>query len=109
MDAVYWRTRCEAAERALQRARAGLPKTGSRKVVLQALADLKPSEVLDTRQLGKLLGSSRSLNGVHKLLTVMESQGLVERVPGARGYGGHLCGWKLAYLVQVEPVREAVE
>jgi len=101
MDATYWQDRCQAAERALQLARSGLQLSAQRKCVLELLADLKADAHADTHRIAGLLGCR--VQRAHTLLRTMEGLGLVERDKGRVGRHGFPSGWRLGYMVQVEP------
>jgi predicted transcriptional regulator len=100
MDEAYWKSRCQAAERALQLARRGLLMSDKRKTVLELLADLRTDARADTHRIASHLKSS--VHRTHTVLRAMEDLGLVEREKGRAGRRGSPAGWRLGYLVQVE-------
>ncbi len=100
MDENYWKARCESAEAALAKARTVIAMTGQRRKMLAALAELRPSESIDTYAAAELLQVKKK--GAFTLLSTLESLGLVERMPGRRGANGMPARWRLGYMVQVE-------
>ncbi|MGE4241749.1 hypothetical protein [Ramlibacter sp.] len=103
----YWKTRCAAAERALQLARRAVRLHEPRREVIAALGELKAGDSLDTVQLAQRLKCSVSTMLVQ--LQRMEEIGLVDRAdPDERAATGRRQGrppaqWRLGYLVQGEP------
>jgi len=101
MDENYWKSRCEAAESALRRARSALPRHKVRKAVIEALSDLKPDETLPTGAVAAKLSWTRH-RAIYVLLG-MQRVGLVDRThPGRGGGRGNSVTWKLGHLVQAE-------
>jgi predicted transcriptional regulator len=100
VDTEYWKTRCAAAERALQRARRLLRIGPQRKRVLQALASLKPGEVATTAAVAAKANvtHARALD----LLRQLDGIGLVDRTNRGEPRGpGVQAKWRLGHLVQV--------
>lgn len=101
MDVTYWQQRCEAAEKALQRARRALVMHQVRREVIAALGELTPGQTLTTQAL-----ASRLRWTSHRVIYVlggMARVGLVDRTPEGRcGGRGNQVRWKLGHMVQVE-------
>jgi DNA-binding MarR family transcriptional regulator len=97
---TYWKTRCEAAEKALHQARAGIQSTPQRTAVLRLLGDLRGAEALTAREIADTLGLPK--HRVVDCLEGMQPYGLVARSEARGGGPGHAVTWKLGYLVQVE-------
>jgi hypothetical protein len=106
MDAHYWKSRCEAAEDALRRARSALATSSARKAVVQLLAELKPGQAMGTPAIAQQLGSEPG--AVLQVLIKMADVGLVDRLPGGGRGAGNAVQWKLGHMVLVEP-QEALE
>lgn len=104
MDADYWKTRCEAAEEALQRARSALVMRTERRRALVLLGGLKEAESLSTHQVAASL--QVPLNHAFTLLVGMDAVGLVDRERGRPGRDGIPSRWRLAYLVQIPETQE---
>jgi Fe2+ or Zn2+ uptake regulation protein len=100
MDEAYWKSRCQAAERALQLARRGLHMSKQRRSVLALLADLKAGAHADTHLISRVLHCKA--DHAYMWLRSMEDLGLVERTPGQPGRRGTRAGWRLGHLVHVE-------
>lgn len=98
-DADYWRTRCEAAEDALRRARSRVWISPSRQAVLSLLADLKHNEAKATSDVAKELGMSHE--AALMLLNKLHEAGMVDR-NRRRGCKHAPIRWKLAHMVTVE-------
>jgi DNA-binding MarR family transcriptional regulator len=100
MDAVYWKSRCEAAESALQRARTAVECPPTRVAVLRALSGLRPTEALRTGDLAQRLGWTQTR--VLYVAAAMARVGLVDRDPADHPpRHGDQVRWRLGHLVQV--------
>lgn len=100
MDATYWKTRCEAAESALQRARGSLSASTLRVEVIKVLGGLKPGEYMATSEVARAL--EWDPDRAFTVLANMERAGMADREPSelTRGRGNQV-RWKLGHLVQV--------
>ncbi len=99
MTETYWRERCTAAEAALAKARSAILISNGRRLLLDALGDLRKGEWMDTHQAAEIL--EVRADHAYVALRSMERVGLVESTPGRRGIGGEPARWRLGYLVQV--------
>lgn len=99
MDASYWKARCEAAERALHRARSRQTMTASRRLVLALLGDLKPDQGLTVNQIAARLVWTE--NHARDVVNGMHSIGLLDRSHERGGGPGNAVHWRLGHLVQV--------
>lgn len=98
MTETYWKSRCEAAEDALRRARSRIWISPVRSRILALLADQKQGRWMTTAEVTQCLGLMYP-NAVDSLRKLYEA-GLVDRSAG-HGSFGHPVSWRLGYMVVV--------